>query len=333
MKELQKDSERENFWDDSRQAGMVMKKIENIKEERERWEDIQNSSIGLLEFLEIIDENGKEDLETAFIQYEKTLKNFKSVEIEKLYSGAYDKGDAIISIHAGAGGDDAQDWAEMLLRMYLRFCEKKKYKVKILQETKGAEAGIKSVMFEVGGKFAYGNFSAEAGVHRLVRLSPFNSDNLRQTSFALLEAIPMIEDSEEIIVDPSELKVDTFRSSGAGGQSVNTTDSAVRVTHLPTNTVVSCQNERSQIQNKEKAIAILKSKLLQKQENEKIEREKKLKGEHVSAEWGSQIRSYVLHPYKMIKDHRTDEQTANVDSVLNGDIEIFIEKFLKKQVK
>ena len=217
--------------------------------------------------------------------------------------------------------------------MFLRFCEKKEYQARILQETKGSEAGIKSVMFEVNGKFAYGNFAAEAGVHRLVRLSPFNSDNLRQTSFALIEAIPLIEDNKEFEINPSELKIDTFRASGAGGQSVNTTDSAVRVTHLPTKTVVSCQNERSQLQNKEKALAILKSKLIQRKERERIEKERKLKGQHISAQWGSQIRSYVLHPYKMVKDHRTGEQTANVDAVLDGDLNLFIEKFLKKQAK
>jgi peptide chain release factor 2 len=330
---LQKEAEKEGFWDDSRRAGMIMKQIENIKEEGERWKDIQNNADGLLEFLEIIDEDGEDDLKTAKSQFEKTLKKFKLVETETLYNGVYDKGDAVVSIHAGAGGDDAQDWAAMILRMFLRYCEKKKYKVNILSETKGSEAGIKSIMFEVDGKFAYGNFTAEAGVHRLVRLSPFNSDNLRQTSFALVEAIPLIEDDAEIEVDSSDLKIDTFRSSGAGGQSVNTTDSAVRVTHLPTNTVVSCQNERSQLQNKEKAIKILKSKLFQKQEKERLENEKKLKGEHISAEWGSQIRSYVLHPYKMVKDHRTSEETTNVEAVLDGELDVFIEKFLKKGVR
>ncbi len=333
MQRLQIEAEKDGFWDDPRRAGMIMKRIENIKEEERGWKDIQDSSDGLSEFLEIINEDNQEDIKIAKNQYEETLKKFQRVEIEILYNGIYDKGDAIVSIHAGAGGDDAQDWTEMLLRMFLRFCERKKYDVKILQETRGSEAGIKSVMLEVSGKFAYGNFAAEAGVHRLVRLSPFNSDNLRQTSFALLEAIPLIEDGGEIVIEPNELKIDTFRSSGAGGQSVNTTDSAVRVTHIPTNTVVSCQNERSQLQNKEKAITILKSKLFQKQENARIEKEKKLKGEHISAEWGSQIRSYVLHPYKMVKDHRTNVQTANVEAVLDGDLEVFIEKFLKKQVE
>lgn len=308
-----------------------MKKIESLKDDRRGWEKIQNESDGLLEFLEIIDEEGKEDLEIAEKQYWQVFNEFKLIEAETLYQGGYDRGDAIVSIHAGAGGDDAQDWAGMLLRMFLRFCEKKGYAAKILQETRGAEAGIKSVMFEVNGKFAYGNFAAEAGVHRLVRLSPFNSDNLRQTSFALVETIPLIENDTELEIDSSELKIDTFRASGAGGQSVNTTDSAVRVTHLPTKTVVSCQNERSQLQNKEKAIAILKSKLIQIREDKRIEKEKKLKGEHISAEWGSQIRSYVLHPYKMVKDHRTSEQTANVEAVLDGGLDIFIETFLRKQ--
>lgn len=308
-----------------------MKKIEGLKEEKSAWKKIQNESSSLQDFLEIVEEDGKEDLNLASEQYQQVVKEFKAIQTETLYQGMYDRGDAIVSIHAGAGGDDAQDWAGMILRMFLRFCEKRGYQTTILQETKGAEAGIKSVMFEVNGKFAYGNFAAEAGVHRLVRLSPFNSDNLRQTSFALVEAIPLIENDTEFEIDVSELKIDTFRASGAGGQSVNTTDSAVRVTHLPTKTVVSCQNERSQLQNKEKAIAILKSKLIQIREKERVEKEKKFKGEHISAEWGSQIRSYVLHPYKMVKDHRTSEQTTNVEAVLDGELNVFIETFLRKQ--
>ncbi len=326
-------SQEENFWDDSKEAGMVMQKIENLKDRIERWQKLKMQINNLQEFLGIIEEENSNDLKLAIGQYRKSLDEFRIFEIEKLYSGPYDEGNAVVSIHAGAGGDDAQDWTGMVLRMFLKFCERKLYKVTILQETKGSEAGIKSVMFEVSGKFAYGNFAPEAGVHRLVRLSPFNSDNLRQTSFVLVEVIPLIENNKEIEIDSTELKIDTFRASGAGGQSVNTTDSAVRVTHLPTKTVVSCQNERSQLQNKEKALAILRSRLLQIKENKRIEKEKRLKGAHISAEWGSQIRSYVLHPYKMVKDHRTGEQTADIESVLAGNLDTFIEKYLRSKTK
>jgi len=255
------------------------------------------------------------------------------LEFRLLFSGEFDRHDAIMTIHSGAGGVDAQDWAEMLLRMYLKWAEKNGFKTRVVDESRGAEAGIKSVTMEISGQYAYGNLRSEGGVHRLVRLSPFNSDNLRQTSFALVEVMPVIEEIKEVVIKPEDIRVDVFRSSGAGGQSVNTTDSAVRITHLSTGIVASCQNERSQMQNRVTALKILKAKLHKKYLEDAESEKAKLRGESVSAEWGSQIRSYVVHPYKMVKDHRTKHETANAEAVLEGNITGFIEAFLKFQAE
>lgn len=309
-----------------------MKRIEFLKKETEHWESILRQSADLIslikdmapesEELTLVEDSYKE-LEGIFGQFEKI----------KLYSGKYDARNAILSIHAGAGGADAQDWSEMLLRMYLRYCEQKGYQAKIVDETRGTEAGIKSVTLEIIGQWAYGNLKAEAGVHRLVRLSPFNADNLRQTSFALVEVIPALEGKQEIEVNPKDLRIDTYRASGAGGQHVNKTDSAVRITHIPTGFVVSCQNERSQMQNKERALNILKAKLLLRQEQDREKETQQIKGEHKSAEWGNQIRSYVLHPYKMVKDHRTGMETSDTEKVLGGEITMFIDEYLRLRNK
>ena len=257
-------------------------------------------------------------------------KKTEELKLLVLLSGPYDKNNCIVDIHPGAGGTESCDWASMLYRMYIRWCEKKNYKVTVLDYQDGEEAGIKSVSFLVKGLNAYGYLKNEKGVHRLVRLSPFDSNNRRHTSFASIEVTPEIEQDTTIEIDEKDLKIDVYRSTGAGGQGVNTTDSAVRITHLPTKIVVTCQNERSQIQNKEQALKVLKNKLLLKKIEEQEQELKGIKGEQSNIEFGSQIRSYVMHPYSMVKDHRTNAETSNVDKVLDGDIDLFIESNLKR---
>lgn len=319
-----------DFWDDNRKAKEVMKRIDSLKEITGIWEDLENRIDDLDEITKFINEKkDKGILKETKERLKKLEKEFLRYEFQALLSGKYDEANAIIAIHSGAGGIDAQDWSEMLLRMYLRYCEKHKYKTKIIHESRGDEAGIKSATFIAAGSFAYGHLKNEAGVHRLVRLSPFNSDNLRQTSFALVEVLPEIISDDEIKIEDDDLKIDTFRSSGAGGQSVNKTDSAVRITYLPTKTVVACQNERSQAQNKEQAMKVLKSKLYKLQEEKEEAEKKKLRGNYALAEWGNQIRSYVLHPYKLVKDHRTNVETSEAEKVLDGDLDLFIEARLK----
>jgi peptide chain release factor 2 len=265
-------------------------------------------------------------------QVEEIQKRYNDNRLVLLLSKKYDDHNAVFSIHAGAGGTDAQDWADMLLRMIMRYCERKNFKTEVIDISKGAEAGIKSITVQVHGPFAYGMLKSEAGVHRLVRQSPFNPAHTRETSFALLELIPLLEESESITLDPKDLDIEATTSSGAGGQSVNTTYSAIRITHKPTGIKVSIQNERSQHQNKELAMKILTAKV-QALEDEKLAKEKKeLRGEYKSAEWGNQIRSYVLHPYKLVKDHRTDFESTDPDSVLSGKLDDFAEKYLESTV-
>jgi len=327
IKELERKSREENFWDDSRGAGKVMQEMEELKKEIGGIEEIEKKLEEIEEIEKLIEtEKDQKEIEKEIGKIEK---NINDLEFKTLMDGEYDRNDAILSIYSGAGGADAQDWAEMLLRMYLRWAEKNNFKARVADESRGQEAGIKNATLEISGAYGYGNLKSEAGVHRLVRLSPFNSDNLRQTSFALVEVLPVIEDIAEVEIRPQDIRVDVFRSSGAGGQSVNTTDSAVRITHLPTNTVASCQNERSQMQNKEQAMRILKAKLHKKYLEEKEAEQKKIRGEQVSAEWGSQIRSYVIHPYKMVKDHRTKHETSDTEGVLGGDINSFMESYLR----
>jgi len=259
-------------------------------------------------------------------------KEISNLEFNLMFSGEYDKNNAIVTIHSGAGGTEACDWVQMLLRMYLMWAEKKGYKTIITDILPGEEAGIKSVTFEVIGEYAYGNFRAEKGVHRLVRISPFDANKRRHTSFASLDAIPELEDDVDIEIKPDDLKIDTYRASGAGGQHVNKTESAVRITHIPTGIIVQCQNERSQIKNRETAMKILKAKLFALSQEQKKEELEKISGEKKSIGWGSQIRSYVFHPYKMIKDLRTDFERYDVDKVMDGDLDSYVEAFLRQEI-
>ena len=261
---------------------------------------------------------------------EKEVENYR---VELLLSGEYDRNNAILNLHAGVGGSDANDWTEMLLRMYTRWCDKKGYKVETLELLEGDEAGIKSVTLKVKGEFAYGYLKAEKGVHRLVRISPFNANGKRQTSFASVEVLPELTKDQDIDIRPEDLKIDTYRASGAGGQHVNKTESAIRITHLPTGIVVQCQNERSQFANKDTAMAMLKSKLIELKERAHKEKIEDLTGELKDMGWGSQIRSYVFHPYNMVKDHRTNEETSNLNAVMNGEIDQFIISYLKQEAK
>jgi len=324
---LEDQSSADDFWNDNQKAAQIMRELEELKKETEALKKIEKELEELSEFASVAETaEDKKELEKKIFETEKKV---GELEFETLFDGEYDANNAILNIYSGAGGADAQDWAEMLLRMYLRWGEKNGFKIKLIDEARGQEAGIKNATMEISGAYAYGHLKSEAGTHRLVRLSPFNSDNLRQTSFAAVEILPVIEEIQEVKIREEDLRVDVYRSSGAGGQSVNTTDSAVRITHIPTGIAAACQNERSQLQNKEQALKILKAKLHKKYLEEREAEKRKLRGEQSSAEWGSQIRSYVVHPYKLVKDHRTKWETAQVEAVLAGDLKNFIESYLK----
>jgi len=319
------------FWDDQTRAQQVSKQFDNLNDELILWKDIQFETDELFELVNLYKNesvSAKEQIEIEK-KYSNLQKRYNDLEFRVMLSNKYDKNNAIVAVHAGTGGTDAQDWAEMLKRMLLRYCEKKNFKVKIVDESKGQEAGIKSLTFEVEGLYAYGYLKSESGVHRLVRISPFDAEAMRHTSFALVEVLPDLGDIEDIKIKDDEIRIDVFRSGGNGGQSVNTTDSAVRIVHLPTKISVVCQNERSQHQNKETAMKILKSKLFKVTEQAKQDEKQKIRGEYSSAEWGNQIRSYVLHPYKMVKDHRTKYEEKDPEAVLDGELENFVEAYLK----
>jgi peptide chain release factor 2 len=321
----------EGFWNDNQKAAKVSQELELLKNQIAGLENIEKKVAELIELIGLFDEPENEEEQQIEKQFLDLQKEFDALEFKSLLGGEYDQNDVILAIRSGAGGVDAQDWAQMLERMYLKWAEKNGFKAVMVEETRGAEAGIKSATIEITGNLAYGYLQSEAGVHRLVRLSPFNSDNLRQTSFAIVEVLPIIEEIAEVIINPQDLVIDTYRASGAGGQHVNTTDSAVRITHTPTGVVVTCQSERSQLQNKEQAMKVLKARIHQKYlENQKAEKEK-LRGEYKSAEWGSQIRSYVIHPYKMVKDHRTKFETSDAEKVLEGELQGFMESYLHWQ--
>jgi peptide chain release factor 2 len=326
LKNMRESSLSADFWNDTAHAQDIMKQIAKLEQRVEPWEQLQNSLAEVHELLATDDASLQTELAGQLTEIQTKFENLKA---DLKFNGPYDDFDAIISIYAGAGGTDAQDWAQMLLRMYTRYFEKSGWQTVTIDESAGDEAGIKSVTLEVTGSFAYGKLKGEHGVHRLVRLSPFNADNLRQTSFAKVEVMPKIDRPEHFVIDEKDLKIDVYRSGGHGGQSVNTTDSAVRVTHLPTGIVVAIQNERSQLQNRDTAMSILRGRLAQLQVEQHQEQLTELKGPNQSAEWGNQIRSYVLHPYKQVKDLRTRWETSDPDSVLDGNLDPVIDAYLE----
>ena len=318
---------RPDFWSDNETAAAKSRALDELKKELATWDRLDDESEALKEMLT---DPKAADHSADFEKHISELEaEFAKLEFTLMLSGPYDERNAILAIHAGAGGTDAQDWADMLKRMYLRYMERKGWSARILDESRGQEAGLKSVTIEVLGRYAYGYLRAEAGVHRLVRISPFDAEQMRHTSFALVEVIPDFGELAEVEIDDKDLKIETTTASGHGGQSVNTTYSAVRLVHLPTKLTVSCQNERSQKQNMATALKILKAKLHARNLAEQEAEKQKIRGEFHSAEWGNQIRSYVIHPYKLVKDHRTKFESGDPDAVLNGDLDAFIEAYLK----
>ena len=315
-----------NFWNDIDKAQEITQKSKRLKDKISKIEGLEKS----LEDVEVLKDMIEQDDMDSIKEIKSIEKQVEEFKIEILLSGEYDRNDAILTLHTGVGGSDANDWTYMLLRMYTRWCEKKGYAVKTLEYLPGDEAGVKSVTLSIKGEFAYGYLKAEKGIHRLVRISPFNANGKRQTSFASVEILPELTKNQDIEINPSDLKIDTFRAGGAGGQHVNKTESAVRITHLPTGIVVQCQNERSQFSNRDTAMAMLKSKLIELKERAHKDKIEDLTGELKDMGWGSQIRSYVFHPYSLVKDHRTGVETSNVNGVMDGDIDQFIISFLTK---
>lgn len=327
MAHLEKEAQNPDLWDNHERAQGIMIRQSQLRDEIESLESLKKRTEDTMELLEISDESMQKELSG---EVEKLETAVDRLELKTLLSGKYDRGNALLAIHAGAGGTDSQDWAEMLERMYLRWAESHGYKTDILDRTAGEEAGIKSVTIGISGSMAYGYLRPEKGVHRLVRLSPFDAAHRRHTSFAFVEVLPELDDLDEVKVPADDIKLDVYKSSGAGGQNVQKNATAVRLTHIPTGLVVTCQNERSLVQNKENAMRVLKARLLEMKQEEQEEEISELRGEYTKAEWGSQIRSYVLHPYQLVKDHRTDFEIGNTQAVLDGDIDPFIEAFLRK---
>lgn len=328
MNKIESSMQEKGFWDDIERATKVSKRHEELRIETGTWKSLRDEVEGLLSLSSELDEEPdaeiEADVEKRIIDIEKRV---GELEFTLLFDGKHDKRNALVTIQAGSGGTEAQDWAEMLMRMILKFVEKKVWKAELLDESRGNEAGIKSVTFEVEGRYAYGHLKSEHGTHRLVRISPFDAEKMRHTSFASIEVIPEIE-TEDFVIDEKDLRIDTYMSGGKGGQSVNTTYSAVRIVHIPTGITVQCQNQRSQLQNKETAMRVLLSKLQTVREEKEEEERLKLRGEYKSPEWGNQIRNYVLHPYHLVKDVRTKHETTDDERVLNGEIDDFVEAYL-----
>lgn len=322
-----------DLWLDQTEAQQAGRSLSLLQEEVEEWNGLARRARDLRELLDLAAEEGDESLQVEIqADVEQVKGDLGRSEFRLLFQGEYDGNDALLAIHAGAGGTDSQEWTERLLRMYLRWADSRGFKARVIDSSPGEEAGFKSVTAEIAGRYAYGYLKAERGVHRLVRLSPFDAAHRRHTSFALAEVLPSIGDATEVEIDPKDLRIDTFRSSSAGGQHVNKTDSAVRIVHIPTGIVATCQNERSQAQNRVMALRVLKARLLERELQERESEQARLKGKHVSAEWGNQIRSYVMHPYTMVKDHRTNYETHDVDAVLDGDLDDFIEVYLRSSI-
>ncbi len=327
---LEEESASLEFWDDAQSAQTTMRRLTALQEEVTFWTDFSARLKDNLELLDMArEENDSGSIGEIGREIPTMRTELEKQEFELMFSGPYDGRPALLTVNAREGGTDSQDWAETLLRMYLRWAESRRFKVQVLDSSPGDEAGIKSATLEISGRNAYGYARSEAGQHRLVRLSPFDANHRRHTSFALVEVLPEVDDAIEIEVRDEDIRVDTYRATGAGGQHINKTDSAVRLTHLPSGIVVTCQNERSQTQNRETAMKILKARLLEREIERREEEQARLKGEHHATGWGSQIRSYVLHPYNMVKDHRTGYETSDTAAVLNGDIDMFVEAYLR----
>lgn len=330
IQELEREMEAPNFWDDPERAQGMMKTLNSLKSDKETYESLVTQKEDIETMIEMgYEENDPELIPEIQEMMDEFQTSFDNIRIKTLLSGEYDRKDAIVKLNAGAGGTESCDWCSMLYRMFTRWAEKKGYSLEVLDYLDGDEAGIKSVTFQVNGENAYGYLKSEKGVHRLVRISPFNAAGKRQTSFVSCDVMPDIDEDIDIEINDDDLRIDTYRSSGAGGQHINKTSSAIRITHLPTGIVVQCQNERSQFQNKDKAMQMLKAKLYMMKQQENMEKLSDIRGEVTEIGWGNQIRSYVLQPYTMVKDHRTNEETGNVDSVLDGGIDLFINAYLK----
>lgn len=330
---MEKESNDENIWKDTIRAQSLFKSLKVKKDKLDLYESLDEKSKELLELCEIsIDLNDNSSIKNIEIELNTLSKTFKEASLSLKLNGEFDQRNVILGIKQGAGGVDSQDWAEILFRMYKRWAEMKKFNLEIIDYSPGDEAGIKSVIFRIEGENAYGLLQSEKGTHRLVRISPFDTGNRRHTSFSLVEIMPELENQEEVEIDTKDLRIDVFKAGGAGGQSVQKNSTAVRITHLPTNISVSVQNERSQLMNKDLAMKILQGRLKEVEILENKKRDAEIKGEHISADFGSQIRSYVMHPYKMVKDHRTDFETSDIDKILDGNIDDFIEEYLLKNI-